>query len=230
MNIDRDSIDEAMCAGPQRVIQAAVKMRDGQIITLPRPMRHHNIRNYVFRNPETKAVYEPPLREEDIQGFILSNGNFASRGTSFKHMKASGQIPTSPYCLIGSVLTSEDVYDFHGYCIWAPEDDNHAIRPKMINRDKALETLKSGPIGVSYIATLYLAYFDQMRNMERYNGGHFTRSPLYSIYSKNVAAMVEAMDEYRSEYKNLPGMRIIAGDDILVSQAARFRREFSEYL
>jgi len=89
---------------PLTVVAAAI-MFDGKIHSLPAPARHHDI---------IRQMHESGLRNFDrYQGFVLSDGTFATRRRAFTVAMAAGQVThrrPGPGNYQGTQLLSEDVW------------------------------------------------------------------------------------------------------------------------
>lgn len=83
-------------------ICAAVRLDDGRII---RGHRHHNCIHVAAEWHKAGQAIRLPIRD-DQQGFLTSRGRFVDRAEGLSLMRASGW----HHELIGSVLTSEDLY------------------------------------------------------------------------------------------------------------------------
>lgn len=85
-----------------QVDRAAIKDDSGTIWSIARPARHHDIIAFMRKNH-----YKGPVGG-NRQGFILSNGVFASREDSLEIALKANQVKNGK--IIGSVLTSEDMW------------------------------------------------------------------------------------------------------------------------
>ena len=70
-----------------KVIAAAIKGDDGVIYHLDRPARHHDVGRHMIEKGHHK-----PFPGGDEQGFLLSNGEFASRIAARTCAIANGQL------------------------------------------------------------------------------------------------------------------------------------------
>ncbi|TAL43350.1 MAG: hypothetical protein EPN91_06590 [Salinibacterium sp.] len=87
--------------GALRVAAAAIRDIDGEVFTVPPPGRHHDVIRMMFE----KGRECPSL---DCQGFVLSDGRFASRKAAKVVAEASGQL--LPRASRLRELFSEDVW------------------------------------------------------------------------------------------------------------------------
>lgn len=69
----------------ERIKQAAIKLKNGEVVTLERPNRHGDIFSYMRNNG-----YARPIDEE--QGFITEDERFVDREEAYKIAFAAGQI------------------------------------------------------------------------------------------------------------------------------------------
>lgn len=84
---------------PLTVLQAALLV-DGATITLPRPARNSDLLRHSAKHP-------PP----DGQGFLLSDGSYATRERAWEVAHAAGQpILRHPEVQCGPYLFSEDLW------------------------------------------------------------------------------------------------------------------------
>ena len=86
---------------PETITRAAMKTPDGKVWAVPRPGRHDAVFRVLHENG-----YESPYHE--IQGFLDIWGTFYTRNDAEELARVSKQIEGP---LIGSVLTSEDLWD-----------------------------------------------------------------------------------------------------------------------
>lgn len=86
------------------VVSAAVRLCNGLIISLPRPARHHNIVHALHNVGVVQGVYH----DLDGQGFVLSDGSFATREEARQVAKDAGQLLKS--AIRSADLFSEDVW------------------------------------------------------------------------------------------------------------------------
>lgn len=85
---------------PLRVLSVAYRL-DDLVISLPAPARHHEIAIKLER-------LKPRVTES---GFLLSDGEFATRARAYKVAEAAGQLlPRRPGGYNGPDLYSEDVW------------------------------------------------------------------------------------------------------------------------
>lgn len=86
-----------------RVVAAAINRNDsGEIVSLPVPARHYDIINHIV---ETMGDY--PVR--GTQGFLLSDGRFATRRAALAVAETAGQLIKEPVAPAHG-LFSEDVW------------------------------------------------------------------------------------------------------------------------
>ena len=170
-----------------RVVQAAIKLEDGRIFTLPRPMRHNNVRNYIMKH---YPMVERPMGI-DTGGFILSDGTYANRKRSLYKAIISKQIPKIDFLINPQPwgLTSEDLYDINGYCIWSEVCDDLSIRPKIYSPHELMSDVHNKRISLSWLTRRCKNFLLQIERMDNYNSGHFKMSPLYQIYLTQVLHM-----------------------------------------
>ena len=69
-----------------KIVSVAFKVKEGLILSIPAPARHHNI----FRALEANDF--PILRELEVQGFLLEDGNWISREDARKLAEETGQV------------------------------------------------------------------------------------------------------------------------------------------
>lgn len=90
------------------VLQVAIKTDDGIIHTLPRPARHGDIINRLWR------LYPAPTgrSESDFgeQGFLLTDGTFADRGQAWIIAWMAGQVRAGAHKREVLHLFTEDVW------------------------------------------------------------------------------------------------------------------------
>lgn len=84
-----------------RVVAAAIRV-DGKVYSLPAPARHHDVIKHVMESGVTS------LFPQESQGFLLSNGQFATRDTARRIAVENGQVDGRK--IVGSKLTSEDLW------------------------------------------------------------------------------------------------------------------------
>lgn len=84
------------------VDKAAIKDDSGTVWSIPRPARHHNIISFMRNN-----FYKGPV-SGNHQGFILSDGTFATREEALVVALAANQVKNDK--IIGGTLTSEDMW------------------------------------------------------------------------------------------------------------------------
>lgn len=83
------------------ILQAAVRTGDGVIHTLPRPNRHHDIIRLM-------AAMGHPQCGCCNDGFLLSDGRFASRSAAKRIAFLAGQVRRGR--TISETMTSEDLW------------------------------------------------------------------------------------------------------------------------
>ena len=74
---------------PGLTVETAAILLDDVIHTLPRPARHHDIIRKL-------AAEGHPTPIQGVQGFVLSDGQFATRKVARLVAKRAGQVPKSP--------------------------------------------------------------------------------------------------------------------------------------
>jgi len=84
------------------IIGAAIRDDQGKVHSVPIPGRHHDVIRQMRASGYTGSV------QGDRQGFLLSNGQFATREAAEPIARAADQLGRAK--LIGSVLTSEDLW------------------------------------------------------------------------------------------------------------------------
>lgn len=84
------------------IVAAAIRTDDGEIWSLPRPARHHDVIRLI-----RESDCDAPVGG-DRQGFLLSNGKFARRKPSLSIAVRAGQVLNGR--IVGGVLTSEDLW------------------------------------------------------------------------------------------------------------------------
>lgn len=72
---------------PLTVDTAAIRGRDGNIYSLPRPARHHDVGRHMIESGHPR-----PFPGGAAQGFILSDGRFAGREEAAGVALGAGQI------------------------------------------------------------------------------------------------------------------------------------------
>lgn len=82
-----------------KVVRAAIRDKNGVVYSVPVPGRHHN----VIALMREKGVSHLRI---DKQGFILSNGAFATRDEALVVARNANQVEK----IIGGTLTSEDLW------------------------------------------------------------------------------------------------------------------------
>lgn len=87
---------------PVTVVAAAIRTDDGEIWSLSRPARHHDVIRLIRESGCKLPV------GGDRQGFLLSNGMFARRKPALTIAIRANQFLNSR--VIGGVLTSEDLW------------------------------------------------------------------------------------------------------------------------
>jgi len=88
----------------ETIVGVAMLLRDGEVLTAPKPKRHHHIfRDYYDEHNDV------PLGP--IQGFVTDTGRFVDREEAWKIAEAAGQlIERAPTDGRGGTLYSEDVW------------------------------------------------------------------------------------------------------------------------
>lgn len=87
-----------------KIIAAALRLKNGLVLTLARPHRHHHIISHGIR-----AGLMPPLPGSvDGQGFLTDTGDYVTRTEAKQLAIESGQI--SPDKMLSSELLSEDLW------------------------------------------------------------------------------------------------------------------------
>lgn len=69
-----------------KVEMAAIIGEDGEVYSLPRPNRHHNIIYHLVKDMK----HSTPIKGE--QGFVLTDGTFVDRKTAKLHAIANNQL------------------------------------------------------------------------------------------------------------------------------------------
>ncbi len=90
-----------MSAAPLEVQQVAIRVHGVQY-TIPRPNRHADLIKALIKNG-----MQPPIPGGEAQGFMLTDGSFATRKQATFVAEKNGQLK---HDLLGSVLTSEDLW------------------------------------------------------------------------------------------------------------------------
>lgn len=91
--------------GPEKITGVALQdVIDGEIVALPRPMRHHNLFALLAL---LNAKFETHACK---QGFMTSVGRFVDRTEGMKIAKASGQKFTPDRDPDATLLFSEDLW------------------------------------------------------------------------------------------------------------------------
>jgi hypothetical protein len=88
---------------PMRIAAAAVRLENGEVISLPPPARHHDVMAHA------RASGHDELILPDQQGFVTECGIWARRKTALRIAQKAGQLvrePTAPT----HGLFSEDVW------------------------------------------------------------------------------------------------------------------------
>lgn len=86
-----------------RVVAAAIVGKDGKVYSLPQPARHHDVGKYM-----TECGHPVPFPSGKAQGFLMSDGVFASREYAKGCAEYHGQLlPRAGKC---RELFSEDVW------------------------------------------------------------------------------------------------------------------------
>ena len=83
-------------------VAAAVKTSDGVIHFMPAPHRHHHTVHALNRNRTSNIIHA-----EGQQGFVMSDGTFASREEAAQAALAAGQIKRLAH---PPMLYSEDLW------------------------------------------------------------------------------------------------------------------------
>lgn len=84
------------------ITHVAIK-RDDVVYSLPRPNRHHHVLWNVIAKKKTNE-------ENEVQGFLDSDGKFLNRSEAFELASANGQLNRKQGTYNGNLLFSE--------CIW----------------------------------------------------------------------------------------------------------------
>lgn len=84
------------------IVKAAIRDDLGKVWSVEAPGRHHHIIKLMRESGYTGHVGGPR------QGFVLSDGRFASREECYPIAKGNGQLKGGK--MIGSILTSEDLW------------------------------------------------------------------------------------------------------------------------
>jgi len=104
--IPPDVLEPAIVAAtkqPLRIEMAAIRDINGKVWSVPRPGRHHHVIRLM-----RESGYTGPVNGPDMQGFVLSNGQFCRRIPAMRIAKKAGQLLGGKS--IASVLTSEDLW------------------------------------------------------------------------------------------------------------------------
>lgn len=88
-----------------KIVSAALCLRNGLILTLPKPARHCDI----IRLGISAGLYPPLPGGRDGDGFLTNEGHYVTRAEAEQIAIISGQIE-SHQSMIGSRLTSEDLW------------------------------------------------------------------------------------------------------------------------
>ena len=80
---------------------AAIRAPDGQVFSVPRPGRHHDVISLMI-----EAGWLAPIR--GVQGFITDDGAFVDRTAALEIAKANGQIVQKHGS--ANLLFSEDMW------------------------------------------------------------------------------------------------------------------------
>lgn len=88
---------------PTQIIDAALLTKDGRVISLPRPARHHNIIRYMASNG-----YSPTDIAQCEQGFTTNTRPFVGRVLAMQIAREYNQLLDADNK--ASFLTSEDVW------------------------------------------------------------------------------------------------------------------------
>jgi hypothetical protein len=87
------------------IVAAAIKLKTGLILTLPKPARHSDIMNCLtYPDLDDGFIVRKTLLRGHTQGFLLADGIFVDRDDVTTYYKNAG------FELLGSVLTSEDLW------------------------------------------------------------------------------------------------------------------------
>ena len=87
-----------------RVVAAAIIGKDGKVYSLPAPARHHHVGQHMVR----ECGHPTPFPGGKAQGFLMSDGSFASREHAKGCAEYHGQLlTTAGKC---RELFSEDVW------------------------------------------------------------------------------------------------------------------------
>lgn len=178
------------CNGPQRVVASSWVSPDGEVYTLPRPMRHHNVRNYIFRSGIAEKHGWKSI-DGELSGFILSNGKHVRRPVALQQGKMSGQFPDNMPLIGGGILTSEDIFDINGYDIWTPDGDPYAFRPYEWQQKQVENLVFLGGRTAGMMAGIACNYHNQISNWESRDDLHL-KSPLAIIYRRQLEIIRKA--------------------------------------
>ena len=88
-----------------KIVAAALRLRNGLILTLPQPARHCD----VIHLGVSAGLYPPLPGCMDGDGFLTDKGHYVTRKEAEQIAIISGQIE-SHQSMIGSRLTSEDLW------------------------------------------------------------------------------------------------------------------------
>jgi hypothetical protein len=91
-----------------KIFKAAIRMPDEIYLG----WRHHLIRDYIVETGKyTRLEIVKAMGDEWNQGFITETGQYMSRKQALCQARRMGQVNE----LIGSILTSEDLWDIDGH-------------------------------------------------------------------------------------------------------------------
>lgn len=85
------------------IASAALRTPTGLVVTLPKPARHHQLMDAMWR-----AGIPAEIRLGSDQGFITSDHRFVDRKEAFAIAKAAGQLIGNP--VVPGILFTEDLW------------------------------------------------------------------------------------------------------------------------
>jgi hypothetical protein len=88
----------------ETIARAAIQARDGQVWSVPRPGRHHDVIALMAERPG----HDPRDCSPERQGFTTSTGRFVGRVEGMQIAKAAGQVINKPHAPMR--LFSEDLF------------------------------------------------------------------------------------------------------------------------
>jgi hypothetical protein len=83
----------------ERIVAAAIRLDNGEVISLPQPARHHSVLEYIRNTQQADYI------KSDQQGFLTSSGQFVRRKPAAIIAFEAGQTDC-----IKNPLTSEDLW------------------------------------------------------------------------------------------------------------------------